>query len=59
MVVAAGGIIPTQDQDFILGSGENDGGEEIRCCDAIFGLGTRITDAAVELLGLIRDQRGG
>ena len=47
VVVVAGGVISTRDHDFILGRGENDGGEESRCCDAIFGLGDRITDAAL------------
>ena len=59
MVVVTGEIIPTQDHDFLLGRGENDGGEEIRCCDAIFGPGDFITDAAVEFMRPIRNKRGG
>ena len=47
MVVVAGGIIPTWDHDFLLGRGENNGGKESRCCDTIFGPGTRINAAAV------------
>ena len=54
-----GGIIPTRDHNFLLGRGENYCGKEIRCCDAIFCLGTRITDIAVEVLHLIRNKRGG
>ena len=59
MVAVAGGIIPTQDHDFLLGRGENDGDEESRCCDAIFGTGIHITDAAVEVLHLICKKRVG
>ena len=58
MVVVAGGIIPTQNHNFLLGRGENNGGKEIRCYDSIFGPGTCITDAAVEVLRLIRDKKG-
>ena len=47
MVVVAGGIIPTRDHYFLLGRGENDSGEESRCCDAVFGPRNRITTAAV------------
>ena len=56
-MVVAGGIIPTWDHNFLLGRGENDGGEKSRCCDAIFGPGTRITSAAVEMLRLICNKR--
>ena len=59
MVVVTGGIIPTRDHDFLLGRRKNDGGEESRCCDAIFGPRTHITDASVEVLHLIHDKRGG
>ena len=59
MVVVAGGIIPTRDPDFLLGRGENNGGEDSRCCNAIFGPGNRITNATVEVLCLISDKRGG
>lgn len=45
MVVVAGGVIPPQDYDFLL--------KESESCDAIFGPGTRITDAAERVLGLI------
>ena len=53
------GIIPTRDHDFLLGIGENDGIEEIRCCDAIFGPRNRITNTAVEVMRLIHEKRGG
>ena len=59
MVVVARGIIPTRDHDFLLGRGENDGGEEIRCCDAIFGPGVCITNVAIELLRIIHEKGGG
>ena len=59
MVVVAGGIIPTRDHNFLLGRGENDGDKESRYCDAIFGPATRITNAAVKVLRLIRKKRGG
>ena len=59
MVVVAGGIIPNRDHDFLLGRGENDGGEESRYCDTVFGTGTRITDAAVKFLRINREKRGG
>ena len=59
MVVVAGGVIPTQDHDFLLGIGENDGGKESRCCAAIFGPGTCIYDSTVDMLRLIRDKKGG
>ena len=59
MVVVAGGVIPTQDHNFILGRGDNDSDEESRCCNAIFVTGTHITNAAIEVLRLIRDMRGG
>ena len=58
MVVVTGEIIPTQDHDFLLGRGENDGGKESRCYDAILGPGACITDAAIEVLCLIRNKRG-
>ena len=59
MVVVAGRVIPTQDHGFLLGRGENVGGEESRCCGAIFGPGTCITYAAVEVLCIIPYKRGG
>jgi len=46
VVVVAGGVIPQQDYDFLL--------NETKCCEAIFGPGTRITDAAMEVLALIQ-----
>jgi len=45
IVVVAGGVIPPQDYDFLL--------KESKCCAAIFGPGTRITDAARTVLSLI------
>ena len=59
MVVVAGGIIPTWYHGFLLVRGENDGGEESRCCDAIFGPGTCINAVSVEVLCLIHNKRGG
>ena len=58
MVVVVGGVITTWDHDFLLGMGKNDENEESRCCNAIFGPGTHITNAAVEVLLLIRNKRG-
>lgn len=45
IVIVAGGVIPSQDYDFLL--------KESKSCSAIFGPGTRITDAALETLRLI------
>mmetsp|Transcript_12697 Transcript_12697/g.23804 ORF Transcript_12697/g.23804 Transcript_12697/m.23804 type:complete len:805 (-) Transcript_12697:66-2480(-) len=45
IVVVAGGVIPHQDYDFLL--------NESKSCQAIFGPGTRITDAARKVLSLI------
>lgn len=45
ILVVAGGVIPPQDYDYLL--------EEEKCCSAIFGPGTRITDAATKVLNLI------
>jgi len=45
IVCVAGGVIPPQDYDFLL--------NESKSCSAIFGPGTRITDAALETLRLI------
>ena len=59
MVVVAEGFIPTWNRDFLLGRRENDGGEESRCCNTIFSTGTHITAAAVEVLRLIHNKRGG
>ena len=58
-MVVAGGIIPTRDHDFLLDRGENDGVKEIRCCNAIFGPGTCITAAAVKVMRLVCNKRGG
>lgn len=46
MVIVAGGVIPPQDYDFLLNTSKS--------CSAIFGPGTRITDAALETLRLIQ-----
>jgi len=48
MVVVAGGVIPPQDYDFLL--------KESQSCGAVFGPGTRITDAANTVLDLIPRQ---
>jgi len=45
IVVVLGGVIPPDDYDFLL--------KEQKCCSAIFGPGTRITDACIEVLNLI------
>ncbi|KAL9183443.1 hypothetical protein ACHAXT_004299 [Thalassiosira profunda] len=45
IVIVAGGVIPPQDYDFLM--------KESKCCSAVFGPGTRITDAALETLRLI------
>ena len=45
MVVVAGGVIPPQDYDFLL--------NDSKSCGAIFGPGTRITEAANDTLDLI------
>lgn len=45
IVIVAGGVIPPQDYDFLM--------KETKSCQAIFGPGTRITDAALETLHLI------
>ncbi len=46
MVIVAGGVIPPQDYDFLL--------NESKSCSAVFGPGTRITDAALETLRLVQ-----
>lgn len=45
IVVVAGGVIPPQDHSYLL--------EETKSCAAIFGPGTRLTDAARKVLSLI------
>jgi methylmalonyl-CoA mutase len=45
ILVVAGGVIPPQDYEFLL--------KESKSCGAIFGPGTRITDAALKTLQLI------
>ena len=45
VIVVAGGVIPPQDYSFLL--------EETKCCSAVFGPGTRVTDAARRVLDLI------
>ena len=49
IVVVCGGVIPAQDYEYLL--------TETKSCAAIFGPGTRIVDAAKEVLDLI--PRGG
>ncbi|KAL7549394.1 hypothetical protein ACHAWF_012663, partial [Thalassiosira exigua] len=48
MAIVAGGVIPPQDYDFLM--------KESKCCSAVFGPGTRITDAAIETLRLIEKE---
>ena len=48
IVVVAGGVIPQQDYDYLL--------KETKSCSAVFGPGTRITDAALETLHLIEER---
>lgn len=48
ILIVAGGVIPPQDYDYLL--------NESASCSAIFGPGTRITDAALETLRLIERQ---
>lgn len=45
MLVVVGGVIPPQDYDYLL--------NETKSCSAVFGPGTRITDAAKNVLDLI------
>jgi len=48
IIVVAGGVIPSVDYDFLL--------NETKSCSAIFGPGTRITDAAEEVLDVIEEK---
>mmetsp|Transcript_5074 Transcript_5074/g.14581 ORF Transcript_5074/g.14581 Transcript_5074/m.14581 type:complete len:447 (+) Transcript_5074:901-2241(+) len=45
VVVVTGGVIPPQDYDFLM--------KETKSCSAVFGPGSRITDAAMKVLRLI------
>lgn len=45
IIVVAGGVIPDVDYEYLL--------SETKCCEAIFGPGTRIPDAAMSVLSLI------
>ena len=45
IVVVAGGVIPPQDYNFLI--------EDTKSCQAVFGPGTRISDAAEIVLSLI------
>ena len=58
-VEVAGGIIPTQDHNFLPGRGENNSSEEIMWCNANFAPGNRITNVAVETQCLTCIKRGG
>jgi methylmalonyl-CoA mutase len=49
IVIVAGGVIPPQDYDFLM--------KETKSCSAVFGPGTRITDAALETLRLIENNQ--
>jgi methylmalonyl-CoA mutase len=46
-LLVVGGVIPTQDYDFLLKNG----------AAMIFGPGTKVTDAAVELVELIKKNK--
>ena len=48
IVVVVGGVIPPQDYSLLL--------EEEKCCEAIFGPGTRVTDAALKVLRLVQER---
>lgn len=48
IVVVVGGVIPPQDYSLLLG--------EEKCCEAIFGPGTRVTDAALKVLRLVQER---
>jgi methylmalonyl-CoA mutase len=48
ITVVAGGVIPSVDYDFLL--------NETKSCSAIFGPGTRITDAADKVLDVIEEK---
>lgn len=51
IVVVVGGVIPRVDYDYLL--------NQTQSCSAIFGPGTRITDAALKVLSLIRSSTTG
>ena len=48
VVVVAGGVIPPQDYDFLI--------KESKSCSAVFGPGTRVLDAANQVLNLISEK---
>jgi methylmalonyl-CoA mutase len=48
VVVVAGGVIPPVDYDYLL--------HETQSCRAVFGPGTRVTDAALQVLDLIEQK---
>ena len=50
VVVVAGGVIPPQDYDYLI--------NETKSCTAVFGPGTRITDAAKRVLDVIPRESG-
>lgn len=50
VVVVAGGVIPPQDYDYLI--------NETKSCTAVFGPGTRITDAAKKVLDVIPRESG-
>lgn len=45
IVVVAGGVIPPVDYDYLM--------KETQSCSAVFGPGTRVLDAAMQVLDLI------
>ena len=57
--MVAVGVIPTWYHDFLPGRGGNDGVEESRFCNTIFGPRTCITTTAVEVMSLISDKKVG
>lgn len=46
IIVVVGGVIPSVDYDYLL--------NQTQSCKAVFGPGTRITDAAMKVLSLIQ-----
>ena len=49
--LVTGGVIPPDDYDYLM--------NETKSCSAVFGPGTRITDAALETLRLIEENVEG
>ena len=49
IIVVVGGVIPPTDYDFLLKG-------DTKCCEAIFGPGTRITDSAKMIMNIIYER---